>query len=198
MAYLTDSIQPTPPGRPHVTSRGAIYLRVFGLVVAVTWSAIPLGSQAVPTASTPGALLLGAGYVRANADYSPATFQGGSVYLDGDFWESFGLQAKYNHVFGPAPDSITETSYEVGVRGRVKFGPIVPFLELSGGLGSFDYRRSSQNGSYGLYSGGGGVDVYLTRKILFRGEYEYQRWSSFPPRGLQPNLLTLGVAYRLR
>ena len=120
------------------------------------------------------------------------------MFADADLWTNVGLEAKFNHIFGPAPNPITETSYVAGVRGKVQIGPIVPFLELTGGLGSFTYLRSPQNGSYALFAGGGGVDLSLTRKVFLRAEYDYQRWVSFPPRGLQPNLVTFGVAYRLR
>ena len=141
---------------------------------------------------------MGGGYVRANPDYSPATFTGWSVFADADLWKNVGLEAKFSHIAGPAADSISETTYEAGLRARVAIGPIVPFLEFTGGLGSFTYSRSSQNGSYGILAGGGGLDLLLTRKFSVRGEYNYQKWGSFPPRGLQPNLVTLGLAYRLR
>ena len=96
--------------------------------------AVHLTGQAVPTASTPGSLLIGGGYVRANPDYSPATFTGWSLFADADLWKNVGLEAKFNHIFGPTLDSITETSCEVGLRGRIQFGPVVPFFELTGAL----------------------------------------------------------------
>ena len=139
-----------------------------------------LASQAIPTASTPGSLFVGVGYVRANPDYSPAEFEGWSVFVDANLWKNFGLRAMGNHTSGPQRDSISERSYEVGLRGRMQIGPIVPFLDIAGGLGSFTYMISPQNGSYALYAGGGGVDIPITRKFLLRGEYDSQRWNRLP------------------
>ena len=179
-------------------ARRGLFRRVFSIVLVFSLHAACLLGQALPTASTPGSLLIGGGYVLANPDYSPATFTGWSVFADADLWKNVGFEAKFNHIVSPARDSISETSYEAGLRGRGQIGPIAPFLELKGGLGSFTYSRSPQNGSYGLLAGGGGVDLLITRKFLLRGEYDYQRWSTFPPRGLQPNLVTFSFAYRLR
>ena len=175
-----------------------VYVRVFGLLLTFLLPTARFTGQAIPTASTAGSLLVGGGYIRANPDYSPAMFTGWSVFSNADLWKNVGFEAKFNHTLGPTPNSITETSYEVGVRGRIEIGPVAPFVELTAGIGSFAYLRSPQNGSYGLFAGGGGFDFPIARKVVLRGEYDYQRWGSFPPRGLQPNLVTFGVAYRLR
>ena len=68
---------------------------------------------------------------------------------------------------------------------------------LAGG-GLFSFGDSGQNGTFGMYAGGGGLDYQVASHIVARADYEYQRWGNFPPRGLQPNLFTLGVAYRFR
>ena len=166
--------------------------------VLLIFMAGPLFSQAIPTASTSGGLFVGGGYIRANPDYSPATFQGLSLFATADLLENFGVEATFHHIWGPAPDSITETTYEIGLRTRTHVGPVVPFLEILTGLGSFTYQRSLQNGTYGMFAGGGGLEYPITRRFLLRGEYEYQRWNNFTPRGLQPNLATVSIGYRLR
>ena len=166
--------------------------------VFLIFMATPLFGQAIPTASTSGGLFVGGGYIRANPDYSPATFQGLSLFGTADLLENFGVEANFHHIWGPASTSITETTYEVGLRARTHVGPVVPFFEILTGLGSFKYQRSFQNGTYGMFAGGGGVEYSFTGRLLVRGEYEYQKWDHFPPRGLQPNLATICVGYRLR
>ena len=162
------------------------------------FAAVSLAAQAIPAASKLGSLFIGAGYVRANADYSPASFQGLLLFGAADFSEHFGAEAKYHRIRSPAPDAITETTYELGIRSKIRVGPLTPFVDFSAGLGSFNYLRGPQNGSYGMFAGGSGVEYSITRNALFRGEYEYQKWNTFPPRGLQPNLVSVSVAYRLR
>ncbi len=170
---------------------------LINLVLLLCLAASLVG-QALPSASKSGDLFLGAGYVRANPDYSPATFQGFSLFATADLSTNFGAEAKFHHISGPASDAISETTYELGLRARTHLGPVVPFLEILAGLGSFSYQKSLQNGTYGIFAGGGGIDYKLSRKFILRGEYEYQKWSNFPPRGLQPNLASVGIGYRLQ
>lgn len=164
-----------------------------------------LHAQAVPTATKSGGLQVGAGYVRANPDYSPKLFNGFAVYGDVDLWKHFGLEAEFHRVATASTINISETTYELGGRYRLPFGPISPYVKLMGGGGSFNFSNNSQNGiygnqngTYGMFAGGGGIDFRVIRNITFRADYEYQRWGSFPPRGLQPSLATIGVAYIIR
>lgn len=157
-----------------------------------------LVGQAIPTASTTGALFVGAGFTRANPDYSPSKFQGLALSGTADLLQNLGVEAKFHYIKGPASDSISEKTYEIGLRARTHVGPVVPFLDILTGIGSFTYQKSPQNGSYGMFAGGGGIECSLNRRFLIRGEYEYQKWTHFPPRGLQPNLATVSLAYRLK
>lgn len=157
-----------------------------------------LHAQAVPTATKTGGLQVGAGYVRANPDYSPKLFNGFAVYGDVDLWKHFGLEAEFHRVATSSTVNISETTYELGGRYRLPLGPISPYLKLMGGRGSFNFPNSNQSGGYAMFAGGGGIDFRVIRNITFRADYEYQRWGSFPPRGLQPSLATIGVAYIIR
>jgi opacity protein-like surface antigen len=46
-----------------------------------------------------------------------------------------------------------------------------------------------------MYAGGVGADFKLGRYLRVRGEYEFQKWTSFPNGGLTPQIVTIGVAY---
>ena len=49
-----------------------------------------------------------------------------------------------------------------------------------------------------LETAGAGVDYKALPYLYVRGDFEYQDWFSFPPSGLSPSLLTVGVAYHFR
>jgi hypothetical protein len=51
------------------------------------------------------------------------------------------------------------------------------------------------NLAYNLFSLGFGTDVKVTRYLNVRADYEWQDWLGFPPHGLTPQLVTIGVAY---
>ena len=153
--------------------------------------------QAAPTASRLGILQVGAGYMRGQPDYSPNNFNGYSAWGTFDVYRHFGVEATFHHL-SSSQINITENTYEAGGRYTYPIGRFYPYAKVQVGAGTFHFGNSTQNGTYGMYSGGGGVDIEVYRKITLRGDYEYQRWGNFPPRGLQPNLVTIGVGYRFR
>ena len=155
-------------------------------------------AQAIPAASRLGDIQVGVGYVRAHPDYSPSTFSGYTIFADADLLRHLGVEADIHRISGLTPTTLSETSYEVGGRYRYPIGPFSPYIKLLFGAGTFSFGSSTQNGTYGLYTGGGGVDFLALKHIVVRADFEYQRWGGFPPRGLQPNLFTIGAAYRFR
>jgi hypothetical protein len=56
----------------------------------------------------------------------------------------------------------------------------------------------STPGTYFLFALGVGLDYSINDKINARADFEYQRWTNFPPNGLTPPLFNVGVAYRFR
>jgi hypothetical protein len=46
-----------------------------------------------------------------------------------------------------------------------------------------------------MFAGGVGADFKLGPYLRIRGEYEFQKWSSFPNGGLTPQIVTVGAAY---
>jgi opacity protein-like surface antigen len=63
------------------------------------------------------------------------------------------------------------------------------------GRGDFNYPYSEANLAYNLFAGGAGADFKVGQYLRVRAEYEYQKWSSFPNGGLNPQIVTIGVAY---
>jgi hypothetical protein len=51
------------------------------------------------------------------------------------------------------------------------------------------------NLAYTMWSGGFGADYRVKPSTNIRVDNELQRWSGFPPNGLTPRFLSLGVAY---
>lgn len=172
--------------------------RFLVLLCSLAGTSSALHAQAAPAATAIGDLQVGVGYVRAQPDYSVLTFNGFAIYGDVDVFRHFGAEAEFHRISGGGTNATSETTYDIGGRYRYPIGPFSPYLKIMVGRGSFNYSDSYQNGGYGMYAGGGGLDYRISRRIVLRADYEYQRWGSFPPHGLQPNLVTLGAAYRFR
>ena len=174
-----------------------MHIRSVALLCSLLAMPLLLPAQATPAATTPGDLQVGLGYSRGNPDYGTKSLNGFTVYGDADIWRHFGAEAEFHRISGDSP-TITESTYEVGARYRLPLQRFSPYLKILVGGGDFTLAGSTQNGTYSMYAGGGGIDYRLSRHFVLRADYEYQRWGNFPPRGLQPNLVTLGAAYRFR
>ncbi len=170
---------------------------IFSLILVFVAKA-SLHAQAAPAAEKTGGLQAGVGYVRGHPDYSPMNFNGFTVYGDADLWKHFGIEAEFHRISTSNTVNISEMTYEVGGRYRYPIGPVSPYVKVLGGRGTFNFGSSNQNGGYAMYAGGGGIDFRVQRSITVRVDYEYQRWGSFPPRGLQPSVATIGAAYSFR
>ena len=138
-------------------------IRLAALLLLLGFANATVHAQAVPTATIPGNVEIGAGYVNANGDYGRNRMNG--LFIFG---------AKY----------------------RYPIHRLSPYLKILIGAGNFAFGSSYQDGTYRIYSGGGGLDYRVTTHIVVRGDYEYQRWGTFPPRGLQPNVFSVGAAFR--
>ena len=85
-----------------------------------------------------------------------------------------------------APSASSPTSKPWSVRGDFNF----PGVDSSG------HAVELANLAYNIYSFGAGVDFHLTPGINIRVvDFEYQKWPNFPPSGLNPTILSFGVAY---
>lgn len=163
--------------------------------VALLWGcAAAMSGQAIPTATRPADIQVGAGFSTAKPDYEHANFPGFFLYADVDPRAHWGLEAEYHQVSGGAAQS-SQRTIEIGGRYFRNYGAFSPFAKGMYGRGQFTYPFGYTVIWYNMFAGGVGVDYKATRYIHARVEYEFQKWLSFPNGGLQPQLLSIGVAY---
>ncbi|MEO6983029.1 MAG: outer membrane beta-barrel protein [Edaphobacter sp.] len=158
-----------------------------------------LHAQATATASRAADLKIGGGYTSAASDYGNR-FTGGMAYFDFDFTAHLGVEGEFHFVSGPSPEDLYEKTYELGGRYFRTYNKFVPYAKVMYGRGVFNYPAYVPNGphpnlAYNLLATGAGVDYKALPYLYVRADYEYQYWMGFPPSGLTPQLLTIGVAY---
>ncbi len=160
--------------------------------------ATQLHAQAAPTASRTGSLQVGAGYSVAGPDYGQKYIEGISVYADLDLTYHIGVEAVAHKVSYFTPLDIGEDSYLIGPRYVFHYKRLDPYAKIVFGYGVFqtqyDNRPHTSTG-YGVYGGGGGVDIRATPHVNIRAiDFEYQKWPGFGS-GLTPYVTTFGAAY---
>jgi opacity protein-like surface antigen len=170
-------------------------------LIAISLIAAPatLLAQASPTASRAGDLQIGGGFSNADTDYVPNRVNGPTVYVAFDFYKHFGVEGEFRFL-KDGKTNIYEKTYEVGGRYSHPFHTrYVPYAKLMYGRGVFNfasYGTTTANLAYNMFAGGVGLDYRVLPYLNVRADYEYQHWMSFPPNGLSPSVITIGVAYR--
>lgn len=163
-----------------------------------TASVTALHAQALPTAIRSSSLQVGAGWSNANTDYLPRRVNGTNIYVDWDFYRHFGVEGEFRYL-KDGQSNIYEKTYEIGPRySRTYHERYSPYVKALYGRGVFNFTYRGQtlaNLAYNMFAVGGGLDYALLRHVNIRGEYEYQRWLSFPDHGLTPSMVTVGAAY---
>ncbi len=153
-----------------------------------------LHAQALGTAVRRADLQLGVGYVNANSDYAPNRLQGAAFYTTFDFTSHLGAEFEI-HQANARLANVYERSYEIGPRYYRTYGHLKPYAKAMYGRGVFNYPYDRANLAYNMFAAGGGADYAVLPWLNVRGDFEFQRWLSFPPTGLTPTLITVGVAY---
>ena len=154
-----------------------------------------LQAQAIPTASRRADLQVGVGFTAGKSDYSPNDYKGGAVYATLDFTGHLGAEFVIHQIDSPDNDSAYERTYELGGRYFRTYGRFSPYVKAMYGRGVFNFPLNTANLAYNIYTGGAGTDVRILPYLNVRADYEYQTWLSFPPNGLNPQIVTFGVAY---
>jgi Outer membrane protein beta-barrel domain len=185
----------------------SVLARYSGLIVLSVALGLPTSAraQASPTATRVADIQIGANFTTAKPDYTSGTWYGGGIYGNIDFRHHLGLELDFHQIPGPGP-VLYERTYEAGVRYGHPIGPrFVPYAKVLFGRGVFNFAGPDPatgntvqvaNLAFNTQSIGGGVDFKLVRSINLRlVDYEYQHWDAFPPNGLNPNVLSFGVAY---
>jgi hypothetical protein len=154
-----------------------------------------LYSQALPTASRTGDVQIGAGYSIARPDYVQQTFPGFAAYADFDFRPHIGVEGEFHQVYSTNGDQSYERTYAIGGRYFRTYGALVPYVKAMVGRGDFNYPFGQTELGYNLFAAGVGADLKLGPWLRVRGEYEFQKWASFPNGGFTPQIVTIGAAY---
>lgn len=158
-------------------------------------------AQATPTAERSASLQVGAAWSSVNTDYLPKRVSGTTIYFDWDFYRHLGLEGEFRFA-KDGGTNIYEKTYEFGPRySRTYHQRFSPYAKALYGRGvfNFTYRdETTANLAYNMFAFGGGLDYKVLPFLNLRGDYEYQRWLSFPPHGLSPSAVTVGAAYRFR
>jgi hypothetical protein len=154
-----------------------------------------LYGQATPTASRAADVQIGIGYSVGYPDYPPRTFQGVTAYADVDLRPHLGIEAEFHQVNNTGSYQSFQRTYEIGGRYLRTYGPLVPYVKAMIGRGQFEYPFAETIAAYNIFAGGVGADFKVGPWLHIRGEYELQKWSSFPNGGLTPQIVTVGVAY---
>ena len=88
-------------------------------------------AQSLPAAVKNSDVQVGAGYSRVAPDYSPLTWNGLLIYGDFDPIKYVGAEAEFHHTSGSTP-SISENSFDVGLRFRYPYRNFRPYLKILG------------------------------------------------------------------
>lgn len=155
----------------------------------------------MPTASRLGDLQLGGGVSFGNSNYETylvgkgETLLGFNLYGSLDLPRHVGAEINFRQTIPTYGKDVYERTYEIGGRYVYQFGRLKPYAKGMYGRGVFNYPNDIANLAYNLVALGGGADYEILRSVNVRAEYEYQHWFGFPLHSLQPNIVTIGVAY---
>ena len=172
--------------------------RSIAVLFCLSAPASLLFGQAKYTASRSGDFQVGVGYVGGQSDYAPS-LRGVGLYTTFDLTQHWGAEFDL-HQADIKDSKIYERSYEIGGRYHRDYGRFAPYIKGMVGRGVFNFAQGNvvyANLAYNMFALGGGVDVRINRFLNVRGDYEWQDWHGFPPNGLTPQLVTIGVAYHL-
>jgi opacity protein-like surface antigen len=165
-----------------------------------------LHAQATAAATRGGIAQAGASYTVSNEDqYVGKYLQGMTFYGTFDLNNHIGIEGNVHLVsLFHSYLEYKENSYDAGLRWAYHYRKFTPYGKGLIGFGHSTAQFSDQivggstPGTYFLFALGVGLDYGISEKINARADFEYQRWTNFPPNGLTPPLFTVGAAYRFR
>lgn len=184
------------------------FRKIPGLLLAICLAGFAAGrlhAQATPTAETPGVLQIGAMFNIAAPDYRPQKFYGYGFYTTFDFKYHIGIEGEFHQINETnSTEGIYERTYQIGPRYVLHHDRFDPYAKILYGRGVFNYPSAldeaghvspTANLAYNIGAIGAGLDYRVVPAMNVRLDYEYQNWFSFPPNGLTPMILSVGVAY---
>jgi len=155
-------------------------------------------AQASATATRLADGQVGVSYVNGQSDFEIDRYNGYGIYANLDFHRGFGIEADFHFMSDHTPSNIYERTYEIGGRYSRHYGRFQPYAKAMVGRGVFNQAYGVSNLAYNLLAVGVGTDYRIVPRINARVEYEYQDWLSFQDKGLNPSLLSVGLAYHFK
>lgn len=183
-----------------------------------------LPAQTVPDAKANGIpFAIGVGLSGFNPDFSHGHLLGGTLWIDyipnrvPRILSGFELEAEARDLnYGRSATAPYNLREDIVQGGLIYAWPhwvnIRPYGKFFEGYGNTDYEsvlNGRHHDSRTIFSGGGGVEYRVYRRLWVRGDYEYQSWPNFfkhpatqttparPPGRLNPQGFTVGVLYHL-
>ena len=131
-------------------------------------------------------------------DYGPQNLLGFGAYADLDFRRWIGIEAEGRSLFlNKYGDKLEMNTGGGGARFFHRYHQFVPYAKVVVEFGSITFpSHTFDHQTLVLYGVGGGTDYNLSHRVSLRGEFQYQFWSDFLGRGLNPYGVNIGAAYR--
>ena len=153
-----------------------------------------MSGQATTTAARNIDLQAGGGFTYIRGDYG-SSLKGFALYGDLDLTNHLGGEFVFHQANAHDNSKVYERTYELGPRYHLTYGRFKPYVKGMYGRGVFNYPHNVANLAFNLFAVGAGTDYALFERVNLRVDYEFQHWFGFPPNGLTPQLVTIGVAY---
>jgi hypothetical protein len=158
-----------------------------------------VSAQAKATASGPGSYVSvgGEGSI-FQADYDKRYLGGIAAYVDVHPQWRYGAEVEARFLRFNTDESVTESTYLVGVHINALPGRLRPYGKFLIGVGKMNFPFNYATGNYLVYAPGGGLDYELNERWTVRFvDAEYQVWPQFTFGPLHPYGVSAGIAFRL-
>jgi hypothetical protein len=158
-----------------------------------------LRAQALPTATGPGSYIaVGGGGSIFQTDYGQRAVGGLTAYADLNPTWRYGIEGEARFLRFRTSEQVTETSYLIGPRVALRFGPVRPYVKFLVGDGKINLPFHYAQGSFLSYAPGAGVEYMVGDRFAVRIlDVEYQLWPGFPYGELHPYGISAGISFRL-
>lgn len=183
--------------------------KTFLLSIALLVPALSFAQVAPATQGGAMSLQAGVEYSIFKPDWVTQNLQGFTAFADLDriFLRNLGAEGEGRWLHFHQTGGQTEDNYLIGPRYRlVRFHKLSGYAKFLMGAGLISYPNNIGSGSYFAWVPGGSAEYRFSRHWIARVDYEYQKWPAAPgivftypnpSRGLTPNGVSFGAAYRI-
>jgi hypothetical protein len=172
----------------------------FFSLLLLTIAASATHAQVVPTAvARQFSVSAGAEGSLFQPDYGPNDLLGVGVFVDVKFTRWVQAEAEGRWLRFHQAENIYEDNYLIGPRVPLHhFWRATPYAKVLVGEGTMNFQYSYATGKFTDIAYGGGVDLRVTRRLSWRGDFEFQQWPKWVQNSaLYPYGGSVGVSYRI-